>query len=284
MQLHDKRFIVPGGTSGIGASAVRAYAREGARVISLDVNDDLGMTVVDEACQGATHPPLYLHCDVCDHDEVSSAFAHAAESMGGLDVLAHVAGIERCTPADVIDADECQAVFRTNVWGTMSTNQAALQGMRDGGGSIINFSSGAGIQGLAGRGNLRRHQGCGVGVDSHHRARVGAVRHPGQRGRPGHPYADGPGRDGAPVRRRTGDGEEDAGGSHPAWWKARRRGPRHGAGDGLPCQWRIAFHHRADTLCRRRRSPFELTDETNRQTGTDRRVTVGTRAGYVNSR
>jgi NAD(P)-dependent dehydrogenase (short-subunit alcohol dehydrogenase family) len=57
MQLHDKRIIVTGGASGIGASAVRAYAREGARVISLDVNDDLGMTVVDEAGQGAATRP-----------------------------------------------------------------------------------------------------------------------------------------------------------------------------------------------------------------------------------
>ena len=160
MQLRDKRIIVTGGASGIAAAAVKAYVREGARVISLDVNDDLGTAVINEASEGATHAPAYLHCDVADHEEVSSVFAHAIESMGGLDVLAHVAGIERCTPAEAIDADEYQAVFTTNVWGTMSTNQAALQGMRDGGGSMINFSSGAGIQGLAGRGTYAATKGA----------------------------------------------------------------------------------------------------------------------------
>ena len=163
MQLRDKRIIITGGASGIGASAVAEYVREGARVISLDVNDDLGMTVINEASEGATHLPVYMHCDVTDKDEVSSVFADAIESMGGLDVLAHVAGIERCTPAGVIDADEYHAIFTTNVWGTMSTNQAALQGMRDDGGAIINFSSGAGIQGLVGRGTYAASKGAVLG-------------------------------------------------------------------------------------------------------------------------
>jgi len=47
MQLEGKRIIVTGGASGIGAGTVRAYVREGAIVSALDINDELGMKVVE---------------------------------------------------------------------------------------------------------------------------------------------------------------------------------------------------------------------------------------------
>jgi NAD(P)-dependent dehydrogenase (short-subunit alcohol dehydrogenase family) len=49
MQLERKRMIVTGGASGIAAATVLAYAREGAAVVSLDIDDDAGRAVVDEA-------------------------------------------------------------------------------------------------------------------------------------------------------------------------------------------------------------------------------------------
>jgi NAD(P)-dependent dehydrogenase (short-subunit alcohol dehydrogenase family) len=48
-QLAGRRIVVTGGASGIGAAAVRAFAQAGARVASLDVNDDAGRRVAAEA-------------------------------------------------------------------------------------------------------------------------------------------------------------------------------------------------------------------------------------------
>jgi NAD(P)-dependent dehydrogenase (short-subunit alcohol dehydrogenase family) len=146
MQLEGKRIIVTGGASGIAAAAVRAYAREGARVAALDVNDEAGRAVATAAGPAVT----YHHCDVSRRAEVDAVFDRAATAMGGLDVLAHVAGVERGTPADSIPDAEWDLVFDVNVKGTLYTNQAAFRHLREHGGRIINFGSGAAVRGQRG--------------------------------------------------------------------------------------------------------------------------------------
>lgn len=135
-----------GGASGIGAATVRAYAREGARVASLDVNDDNGRRVAGEAGGNVT----YQHCDVSCRQEVDDVFARTIADLGGLDVLAHVAGVERGAPAEEIADEEWDLIFDVNVKGTLYTNQAAFRHMQMRGGRIINFGSGAGIRGQRG--------------------------------------------------------------------------------------------------------------------------------------
>jgi NAD(P)-dependent dehydrogenase (short-subunit alcohol dehydrogenase family) len=146
MLLDGRRIIVTGGASGIAAATVRAYAREGAHVASLDVNDELGHRVAREAGERVT----YHHCDVARRQEVAEVFERAVAALGGLDVLAHVAGVERGTPAEDIDAAEWDLVFGVNVKGTLHTNQAAFRYMKERGGRIINFGSGAAIRGQRG--------------------------------------------------------------------------------------------------------------------------------------
>jgi NAD(P)-dependent dehydrogenase (short-subunit alcohol dehydrogenase family) len=148
MQLRDRRIIVTGGASGIGAAAVRAFVREGARVASLDVNDEAGRRVAAEAAGGGR--VTYHHCDVARRDEVASVFDRAHAELGGLDVLTHAAGVQRGTPAAEIGDEEWDLVFAVNVKGTLYTNQHAFRLMQAGGGRIINFGSGAGIRGQRG--------------------------------------------------------------------------------------------------------------------------------------
>jgi NAD(P)-dependent dehydrogenase (short-subunit alcohol dehydrogenase family) len=156
MVLNGKRAIVTGGASGIGAATVRAYVREGARVVSLDVDEAGGTRVCGEAGAGAS----FLRCDVADRGAVFAAVEQAVKTLGGLDVLANVAGVERRTPAEDIADDEWDLVFSVNVKGTLYTNQAALPHLRDGGGRIINFGSGAGIRGQAGSAHYSASKGA----------------------------------------------------------------------------------------------------------------------------
>ena len=102
MLLPDKKIVVTGGASGIGAATVRAYAREGARVAALDVQDASGRRVAAEAGDAVT----YHHCDVSSREAVHEVFARVVAGLGGLDVLAHVAGLERGTPAEDIPDEE----------------------------------------------------------------------------------------------------------------------------------------------------------------------------------
>jgi NAD(P)-dependent dehydrogenase (short-subunit alcohol dehydrogenase family) len=156
MLLANKRIIVTGGASGIGAGAVRSYLREGARVVLLDVNDADGERVAAEAGHDAT----YMHCDVAVRDQVARVFDRAVERLGGLDVMANVAGVERRTPAEDIGDEEWDLIFDVNVKGTMYTNQAAFRHMQQAGGRIINFGSGAGIRGQAGSAHYSASKGA----------------------------------------------------------------------------------------------------------------------------
>jgi NAD(P)-dependent dehydrogenase (short-subunit alcohol dehydrogenase family) len=146
MLLQGRRIIVTGGASGIAAATVRAYAREGARVASLDVNDEGGRRVAVETGERVS----FYHCDISRREQVLDVFARAVTALGGLDVLANVAGVERGTPAEDIPDEEWDLVFDVNVKGTLYTNQAAFRHMKEWGGRIINFGSGAAIRGQRG--------------------------------------------------------------------------------------------------------------------------------------
>ncbi|MBX3027924.1 SDR family oxidoreductase [bacterium] len=154
MLLTDKRAIVTGGASGIGAATVRAYAREGARVVALDVDADNGARVCAEA--GAT----FLACDIADRAAVFASVDRAVAELGGLDIMANVAGVERRTPAEEIADAEWDLIFSVNVKGTLYTNQAAFPHLKARGGRIINFGSGAGIRGQAGSAHYSASKGA----------------------------------------------------------------------------------------------------------------------------
>lgn len=146
MLLEGKRIIVTGGASGIAAATVRAYAREGARVASLDINDEAGRRVAAEA-EGLVE---YFHCDVSQRKEIDAVFDEVAGKFGGIDVLAHVAAIEKGGPYTVADDDVFDQIMNVNLRSTCNTNLAAMAKMGDKGGRIINFGSAAGLIGQPG--------------------------------------------------------------------------------------------------------------------------------------
>lgn len=142
MELQSKRIIVTGSARGMGAATVRAYVRAGADVIGMDVSDSAGTAVSAEANAQGPGTAGYLHVDVSDRQSVELVFAEAAERLGGLDVLAHPAAIQRSSDASDVSVEDWDLMFAVNVRGTMLTNQVAARYMKaSGGGSIINFGS-----------------------------------------------------------------------------------------------------------------------------------------------
>ena len=161
MLLENRRIIVTGGANGIAAAGVLAFAREGARVASLDIDDAPGEKVAAEA--GAA--VAYHHCDVSNRAEVQEVFARCANELGGLDVLVNAAGIEAACPAEDIPDGDWDRIFDVHVKGTLYTNQAAFPYLRDGGGRggggrIINFGSAAGIRGQRGSAHYSAAKGA----------------------------------------------------------------------------------------------------------------------------
>jgi NAD(P)-dependent dehydrogenase (short-subunit alcohol dehydrogenase family) len=151
MQLEGKRIIVSGGASGIGAATVKAYVREGAQVVSLDVTDETGVKVVEAAnaqAQGEGHATFY-HCNIADAEEVFGTFEKAIQQLGGLDVLAHIAGIDRAKAAEDWTLADMNLMWSINLNGTILCDQAACrQFKKEGKGAIINFASDVALAGM----------------------------------------------------------------------------------------------------------------------------------------
>jgi NAD(P)-dependent dehydrogenase (short-subunit alcohol dehydrogenase family) len=150
MQLEGKRVILTGGGSGIGATTVTAFAREGAAIVALDIQEKAGRAVVAEAAGLGPGPISYMRCDISKQQDVNTVFDEAVAQLGGLDVMLNIAGNERNVAAEDVNETEIDFIMDVHVKGTMFTNAAAFRHMKDAGGSIVNYTSLAGISGYPG--------------------------------------------------------------------------------------------------------------------------------------
>ena len=135
--LKDKRVVVTGGASGIGASIVAAFARQGAEVFFLDILDGEAARLA-ETLSGVAHPPAFHKCDLTDISAITAFFKKA----GPIDILVNNAGNDdRHKLADITPAywDERIAV---NLRHMLFCAKEVAPGMKKrGGGAIINFGS-----------------------------------------------------------------------------------------------------------------------------------------------
>ncbi|MEZ5367061.1 MAG: glucose 1-dehydrogenase [Bryobacterales bacterium] len=149
-RLEGKVAIVTGGALGIGRSACRLMAQEGAAIAVTDVLDDEGQKFVGELnAEGLK--AVFFHLDVAIEGQVKDVFARVYERFGRLDVVVNNAGIEGVNkPTDQILEEEWDRLFAVNVKGVFFGTKHAIDYMRrSGGGSIINLSSIYGIIGAA---------------------------------------------------------------------------------------------------------------------------------------
>ena len=148
-----KVALVTGAGSGIGRASATAFARAGAAVAVVDINGEGGretVALIESEVPGAAH---YFSCDVADEEAVASLVAIVTQTLGRLDAAHNNAGISPMT-GGVVECerdmwDRILAVNLTGVWlGMKYEIPAMLQSA--GRGAIVNTSSGAGIQGVAG--------------------------------------------------------------------------------------------------------------------------------------
>lgn len=150
-RFSGKVALVTGAASGIGRATAVAFAREGARVAVLDRTED-ALADTGEAVRDAGAEVLSIACDVSKPEQVEAAIARVVERFGRLDVAFNNAGVEnKATPVHDIDLAEWDRILDINLRGTFVCMKHELaQMVRQGGGVIVNTSSGAGIRGVAG--------------------------------------------------------------------------------------------------------------------------------------
>ena len=140
-QTQDTRVaIVTGASGGIGRAVAQRLASDGMRVV---VNfagsaDKAEETVAAITAAGGT--AAAIQADVADESQVAALFDRTEDLYGGVDVVAHAAGIMLLSPLAELSLDDLDRMHRTNVRGTFVVDQQAARRLRSGG-AIVNFSS-----------------------------------------------------------------------------------------------------------------------------------------------
>ncbi|GLW98085.1 glucose 1-dehydrogenase [Microtetraspora sp. NBRC 16547] len=154
--LDGKVALITGGARGMGASHVRLFLEEGARVVFGDVIDEEGKALAEET--GA----LYLHHDVTQPADWDRAVGTAVETYGRLDVLVNNAGILMFRRIADMTVEEYQRVLDVNLTGTFLGVKSVIEPMKAAGrGSIVNISS---IEGFIGAAGLSAYSASKFGV------------------------------------------------------------------------------------------------------------------------
>ncbi|MEU5167587.1 3-oxoacyl-ACP reductase [Streptomyces mutomycini] len=156
--LSGRTALVTGAARGIGASVASVLARDGARVICLDVPQAQEELVRTADRLGATALPL----DITAPD---AAGMIAAAAPGGLDVLVHNAGITRDRRLANMPADRWASVIDVNLDSVLRTTDALLEaGTVNRGGRIVATASIAGIAGNNGQTNYAASKAGIIGL------------------------------------------------------------------------------------------------------------------------
>jgi NAD(P)-dependent dehydrogenase (short-subunit alcohol dehydrogenase family) len=140
--LRGRRVLITGGATGIGASLVKQFARQGSRVAFFDIqNAPAGELVESIAAEGLPRP-MYLHCDLTNLNAMKTVVNDVLAKFDGLDVLVNNAANDQRHKIDEVTPEFWDQSMALNLRPHFFMAQAVLPSMRKaGGGSIINMSS-----------------------------------------------------------------------------------------------------------------------------------------------
>lgn len=151
-RLQDKVAIITGGAGGIGKGMALAFAKEGARVVIMDLNEQAGQDTLAEL---RTHQGdcMFLQVNLMEHEKLPGLVKQVAETFGKIDILVNNAHASKMAPIEKIGQEELELSFHTGFYPTLIFMQAALPYLKKTRGKIINFASGAGINGDVNQGS-----------------------------------------------------------------------------------------------------------------------------------
>ena len=150
-RLDHKTAVITGGGSGIGRAIAQSFARHGACVEILDVDEAGARTTVSDIARSGGDA-AWQPCDITDRAAVSAAFARIIQARRRLDILVNNAGVAHVGNVLATSEADFDRVFRVNVKGVYHCLQAAVSAMAErGGGVILNVASTAALIALGDR-------------------------------------------------------------------------------------------------------------------------------------
>jgi NAD(P)-dependent dehydrogenase (short-subunit alcohol dehydrogenase family) len=144
MRLEEKVAIVTGSGVGIGRAIAERFAREGARVVVADLNEETGCETVS-AVRAHGGEACFVRTDVSHLEDTLRMVDTALEEYERLDILVNSAGIY--SRGDVVDTsvEDWNRLLSVNLTGVFLCCKAAIPALRRaGGGAIVNISSSVG--------------------------------------------------------------------------------------------------------------------------------------------
>jgi len=151
MRLENKVTIITGAGSGIGRESALLFAKEGAKVVVVDIDTKSGEQVT-KSIKKAGGQAVFVQADVSDSTDVANMVAVAETTYTRVDVLFNNAGISHPDDSDAIQTDESvwDTTMNVNVKSVFLGCKHAIPVMqRNGGGVIINTASFVAMMGAA---------------------------------------------------------------------------------------------------------------------------------------
>lgn len=143
-RFDGKVVVITGGTDGIGLTAAKSFAAEGAHVYITGRRQER----LDEALEEIGNGAVGVQGDVSDLADLDRLYAQIKRDHDRVDVVFANAGVSESAPIGGIEEDHFDRVFAINVKGTVFTVQKALP-MMTAGGAVVLTGSGAGSKGFA---------------------------------------------------------------------------------------------------------------------------------------
>ncbi|KHO24941.1 SDR family NAD(P)-dependent oxidoreductase [Mycolicibacterium setense] len=142
-RFSDRRVIVTGAGSGIGAATVARLLDEGATVVGYDISAD-GLAATTAAAEGAGTAKRLTTAilDISREDDVIAAVSGAVAELGGLEVLVNVAAMQTCSHTHETSLEEWSRTLAVNLTGTFLMTRQALPALLESRrGVVVNFTS-----------------------------------------------------------------------------------------------------------------------------------------------
>lgn len=149
--LEQKVAVITGAASGIGLEIARAFAKEGAKVMILDLNQEAAeAAAVQLRDQG--FEAISMGCDVTHEDQVSNSIQKTVEAYGRLDILVNNAGLQHVSPIEDFPTAKFEQMLSIMLTAPFIAIKHAFPIMKQQGyGRVLNMASINGLIGFAGK-------------------------------------------------------------------------------------------------------------------------------------
>ena len=158
MRLKDKVAIITGSGKGIGQGCAFVFAKEGAPLAIVDIDEESGNKTIQKI-QSEGREAKFFKTDVSNSGQVQFMISQVVSTFGGIDILLNNAGIHISKDIEHLSEDEWDRIIDVNLRSVFLCTKYALSELKKSKGCIINMSSMVGLIGQSNAGAYAASKG-----------------------------------------------------------------------------------------------------------------------------